>query len=49
METLAGNGSRVISRNLILEGYGQMFGGGCKHAGSANLHYKTLKNAKKYK
>jgi len=23
--------------------------GVCKHAGSANLHYKTLKNRKNYK
>jgi len=37
--------TRVISRNLKLGGYGQMFGGR-KQAGSANLHYKTLKNKK---
>jgi len=29
-------GSRVISRNMKLGGYGQMFGGWCKHAGSVN-------------
>jgi len=35
----------VISRNLKLGGYRQMFGG-CKHAKSANIHSKNSKSEK---